>query len=176
MLFATSARISRQPLFVPFGKLQNFSYLHPLNNNLSLVVTSRYSVPITFPPSDDTYNEIRQGKRNICQGNVRELSRNPSSDLADTLIYYLPSMQYLLPASHKIFFLLSRIATLYAALIQFQCKTRVVATFNAKVKDTVFQKVFLGAPPSNPLHFSLLQYPLPFQATLAATPVPFGKM
>ena len=38
-------------------------------------MTSRYSVPITFPPLDDTYNEIRQEKRDICQRNVRELLR-----------------------------------------------------------------------------------------------------
>ena len=28
--------LARQPLFVSFGKLQNFNYLHPLNNNLCL--------------------------------------------------------------------------------------------------------------------------------------------
>ena len=70
--------LARQPLCVPFGKLQDFNYLHPLNNhflNLSLVVTLKYSIPITVPRSDETYNEIRQDKRDICQRNVRELSR-----------------------------------------------------------------------------------------------------
>ena len=43
----TLLELARQPVFVPFGKLQNFNYLHHLNNhflNLSLVVTSKYAL------------------------------------------------------------------------------------------------------------------------------------
>ena len=96
--------LARQPLFVSFGRLQNFDYLHPLNNHfldLSLVVTSRYSVPITFPPSDDTYNEIRQEKRDIYQRNVRELSRKYFFRFGRHPDFYLLSIQCIVPASHK---------------------------------------------------------------------------
>ena len=97
--------VARQPLFVPVGKLQNFNYLHPLSNqllNLSLAVTSRYSVAIIFPLSHDTYNELRQGKRDICQKNFKGIVKEiVLPDVAETLIYYLLSIQYLLPACYK---------------------------------------------------------------------------
>ena len=37
--------------------------------------------------------------------NFRDCQGNPSSDLADTPIYYLLAIQYFLPASHKNFLL-----------------------------------------------------------------------
>ena len=95
--------LARQSLFVLFGKLQYFNYLHPLNNhllNLSLVVTSRYSVPITFPPSDDTCKEIRHQKGIFVREMSGNFQENPSPHLADTLIFYLLSIQCLLPASY----------------------------------------------------------------------------
>ena len=52
----------RQPLFVPFGRLQNFNCLYPPQIVLSyirpLVVISKYSFPIIFLLLDDTSNAL----------------------------------------------------------------------------------------------------------------------
>ena len=37
------------------------------------MMTSRYLFPIIFLLLDDTYNEIFQGKRDICQGNQGQI-------------------------------------------------------------------------------------------------------
>ena len=82
--------LARQPRSVTFDKLQNLKLpTPPPNNHLlnsSQVVALRYSVHKIFPLLDSTYNEICQGKRDICQGFVREFHL---SDLADSLIYII---------------------------------------------------------------------------------------
>ena len=56
-------KLARQPLLVPFGKLQISITFTPNNHllNPSVMVTVRHSVPILFL-YDDPYNEICQGK------------------------------------------------------------------------------------------------------------------
>ena len=139
-------------------------------------MTSRYSVSIIFPPSDDTYNEICQGKEIF----VTEISGNcqgiSSSDLGDTLIYYLLQYNTYHLQSTDIFSLFSRIATFYAFLVQFSCKNMVFLTFIARVKGVVFQKISWGSTPQSSFLSDCSQYPLSFQAALAASPIPVGKM
>ena len=63
-------------------------------------------IPHTLSLSDDTYNEICQGQKGYLsqkfKGTVKEILL---PNLADTLNYYLLSIQYLLPASNKHFLL-----------------------------------------------------------------------
>ena len=80
--WAPLLELARQPLFLPFGKRQNFDYLHPPNNDLlspSLVVTVRYSAPISFQ-FDETTDYVRE-KGYLswnCQGNPSSrLDRRP---------------------------------------------------------------------------------------------------
>ena len=81
--------LDRQPLFVPFGKLQSFNYLlPPFYNRLlnpSLVITLRYSVPIVCLLLYEAYNEACSEKGYLSgkyQGMVKNIHL---TDLADTL-------------------------------------------------------------------------------------------
>ena len=105
---------------------------------------------------------------------VREMSgnfqENPSSDLADTLIFTYFQYNVCCLQATNVLFLFPRIATLYAFLIKCWCETRTLVKFKAKAKSVVFQKI------QNPFPSHCSNTPLSFQATLAATPIPVGKM